>query len=248
MTGRRYPLGAPPGFPNCRTCLYVSAGSAVQCVECAGGAITTVGAPSCSVCDQALGPQEHCRNWLCTRPTRYVQRIRAIAVHTGPLRAANHRLKYDGMWGWSIILGRLLFGWVERNIDPANEAIIVGNPTFLGPGSRSVVEHTELVIESAEAEDVLGQWSWDVAKPRVLRKTAATPQSAATGFAGKREAAAALPGVLELTQPGRIAGRHVLVYDDVCTTGLQLDAVAGFLLGHGAVSVDAVVLARAPWS
>jgi predicted amidophosphoribosyltransferase len=40
----------------------------------------------------------------------------------------------------------------------------------------------------------------------------------------------------------------VLIYDDVCTTGTQLDAVAGCLLDRGgAARVEAVVLARAPW-
>jgi predicted amidophosphoribosyltransferase len=40
----------------------------------------------------------------------------------------------------------------------------------------------------------------------------------------------------------------VLVYDDICTTGGQLDAVAGCLHDQGgAARVEGVVLARAPW-
>jgi predicted amidophosphoribosyltransferase len=40
----------------------------------------------------------------------------------------------------------------------------------------------------------------------------------------------------------------ILVSDDICTTGGQLDAVAGCLLDQGqAERVEAVVLARAPW-
>jgi predicted amidophosphoribosyltransferase len=39
----------------------------------------------------------------------------------------------------------------------------------------------------------------------------------------------------------------VLVYD-ICTTGTQLDVVAGCLLDDGeAARIEAVVLARAPW-
>ena len=39
----------------------------------------------------------------------------------------------------------------------------------------------------------------------------------------------------------------VLIYD-VCTTGTQLDAVAGVLLDNGgAARVEGIVLARAPW-
>jgi predicted amidophosphoribosyltransferase len=48
--------------------------------------------------------------------------------------------------------------------------------------------------------------------------------------------------------PARTAGKFTLVYDDVCTTGTQLDAVATRLLDDGgAARVEAVVLARAPW-
>ncbi len=40
----------------------------------------------------------------------------------------------------------------------------------------------------------------------------------------------------------------VLIYDDVCTTGIQLDAVAGCLLDQGgAARVEGIVLARALW-
>jgi predicted amidophosphoribosyltransferase len=38
------------------------------------------------------------------------------------------------------------------------------------------------------------------------------------------------------------------VFDDVCTTGYQLNAVAGCLLDQGqAARVRALALARAPW-
>jgi predicted amidophosphoribosyltransferase len=40
----------------------------------------------------------------------------------------------------------------------------------------------------------------------------------------------------------------VTLTDDVCTTGTQLDAVAGCLLDHGgAARVEGIVLGRAPW-
>lgn len=42
-------------------------------------------------------------------------------------------------------------------------------------------------------------------------------------------------------------GKRVLVYDDVCTTGNTLDAMAGYLIDAGAAEVTAVVMARVPW-
>lgn len=225
----------------------MSSGSRVQCLDCAGREITGVRATSCPVCDQEVVSGRPCSNWLCRQPTRHVGRIGAIAVHTGLLRDKILSLKYEGRTGWAIIFGRLLFGYLERTVDPDAEVLVVANPTYRGPGSRAVVHHTELVVESAEKEDLLGDWDWDVGTPRLLAKTGPSPSSASGGLAPKREAAAALAKVLALSDPKAVVDRHVIVYDDVCTTGLQLDAVAGFLLENGASSVDGVVLARAPW-
>ncbi len=74
-----------------------------------------------------------------------------------------------------------------------------------------------------------------------------TDLSSGTGRAAKRQAGAEHAAALELRHPGRIARRHLVVLDDVCTTGYQLDAVAGFLIERGASSVWGLVLARQPW-
>ncbi|MGH2718966.1 MAG: hypothetical protein ACRDJU_10335 [Actinomycetota bacterium] len=59
-----------------------------------------------------------------------------------------------------------------------------------------------------------------------------------------------MPGapLLQVTDPAQINGKRILVYDDVCTTGSQLDVVAGVLIDQGrAANVEGIVLARTPW-
>jgi predicted amidophosphoribosyltransferase len=52
----------------------------------------------------------------------------------------------------------------------------------------------------------------------------------------------------EVWRGGSLSVKTVLVMDDVCTTGGQLDAIAGCLFEQGgAAQVEGVVLARAPW-
>ncbi len=106
--------------------------------------------------------------------------------------------------------------------------------------------HTERVLDVAAAEDALGEWSFDVANPRVLVKTAPTARTAWTSEPARREAAADLPTALRLSDPRKVQGKRTLLYDDVCTTGNQFNVVAGYLIdAGGAVHVEGVVLARA---
>ena len=53
----------------------------------------------------------------------------------------------------------------------------------------------------------------------------------------------ALRAALDVRQPSQVAGRRLVVVDDVTTTGAQLRAVADVLLRHGAAEVTALVLA-----
>lgn len=66
-------------------------------------------------------------------------------------------------------------------------------------------------------------------------------------YVQKRAAADDLLRVLVVPYPERIAGRRIVVYDDICTTGLQLDRVAWLLTSQGAAAVEGLVMARTPW-
>jgi len=196
------------------------------------------------VCSQIV-ESGSCPNWLCADPARRITRIRAIAYSSGELRTAIIRYKYKGKKGWSLIFGRLLLAWLDQNGRDLPPDLIVANPTFVGNGGAG---HTERVIEAAATEDVLGEWPFDVEETRAIVKTHSTSKSAGGDGTAKRAAAAELRGALHIPDPARTQGRRVLVYVDVCTTGSQLDTVAGCLIDEGgAIDVEAIVLARAPW-
>lgn len=242
----------PAGFPNCGTCPLRISGPAKTCASCAGAVIKQVapaGAGACGVCSQLVTPGGVCRNSLCRSSARRIDRIHAISYDTQPLGRVIRVQKYrSGRSGWDRIFGRLLLGWLDTNFwDVVDTDIIVANPTWPGtPGRRA--DHTEAVIEQAHIADVGAFWPFDISSPRVLTKTGPTPQSAGQGLAGKQAAAQALGGVLQINDPAAISGKRVLVYDDICTTGSQLNAVAAYLLDvGGAARVEAVVLARVPW-
>ncbi len=204
------------------------------------------------MCDQRVRGDGRCANELCRNPRRRIGRIYAIAYQSGPLRRAINRYKYRGEREWSMLFGRLLLAWLDetRAGDPPD--LIVANPSFVGPGGQEFA-HTEAVIESAAREagtrtGPLPAWNFDARTPRAVVKTMATLRSADTEAWLKHASAIELRDALLVPDPNRTAGRYVLVYDDICTTGGQLDSVAGCLIDGGlAARVDGVVLARAPW-
>jgi predicted amidophosphoribosyltransferase len=140
-----------------------------------------------------------------------------------------------------------LLGWLDQHAAADPPDLIVANPTYTGPGGHAF-GHTERVLEVAAREDILGSWRLDNSEPRTIVKDRLTVKSARNVASAKRAAARALRAALRVPDPSRTAGRRILIYDDVCTTGSQLDAVAACLLDDGRAShVEAVVLARTPW-
>jgi ComF family protein len=81
--------------------------------------------------------------------------------------------------------------------------------------------------------------------PDLLRRRHATPP---LGEHGAAERAALLEGAFAVAegQAGRIAGRRILLIDDVMTSGATSNACSYALLQAGAAAVDVLVVARVP--
>lgn len=81
--------------------------------------------------------------------------------------------------------------------------------------------------------------------PDLLRRRRATPP---LGEAGAAERAALVKGAFSVSRRGtaRIAGRRVLLVDDVLTSGATAGACTEALLAAGAAAVDVLAAARVP--
>jgi ComF family protein len=75
----------------------------------------------------------------------------------------------------------------------------------------------------------------------VLRRARATPPQAGLG---RREREANIHDAFVVYRPERISGRHLLLVDDVVTTGATAGECARLLLASGAARVDVLALAR----
>jgi predicted amidophosphoribosyltransferase len=239
-------------FPSCRGCARLRAGPAQLCMACARPQLQLVSAAACAVCGQRVDAGGTCPNELCHSRRRQIGRIHAIGYQAGPLRRVINDYKYRGARYWAVILGRLLLAWLDQTLPADQPDLIVANPSFVGPGGQ-LFAHTEAVLDAAAAEsaarlDAAPRWRFDTASPRAIVKSAPTLASADAEAWFKRASAADLRAALSVPDPARTSARFVLVYDDICTTGGQLDAVADCLISEGgAARVEGVVLARAPW-
>ncbi|WP_240958374.1 ComF family protein [Streptomyces barkulensis] len=233
----------PAGFPGCRDCPYYAHGSAAVCAACAARTMTAVPEYHCRVCSQVTDGGR-CGNALCGAPPseRGFSSVRAVAMYSGDLAETIRRFKYQGKYGWAPIFGRLVTGWLEQHRDEvADIDLIVGNPT---PPGRQPLQHIERILEAARTEDIAGRWP--IPPSPLLTKTVPTPRSATQGREAKRRAAEEHAAVLRLHMD--VAGKRVMLFDDLFTTGSQMCAVSRFLLARGAREVRGLVLARAPWA
>lgn len=157
-----------------------------------------------------------------------------FGIYGGRLRELILRVKFGGSLATADMLGRLMAALCLEHYAPS------GLPDVLVPvpldakrlHERGFNQCRELI---RSAERILGM---PVCTEMLVKRHASVPQEALN-----REQRQDLKQPFEATC--RADGLHVLLVDDVCTTGATLDRAARCLLNAGASRVDVVVLARA---
>lgn len=236
----------PAGFGHCGECAYFQAGSTSTCYACARAGMEPLAKHRCEVCDRAMGPDLTCGNPLCSQDVR--QRgfayIYAIAMKTGVLDSAVKDYKYGGKWGWGLIFGRVVVGYLNASPDVFRGfQLIIPSPTYSGAGG-SERDHTAEVLRYAQIEE--GSWPF---RFDIMSKTRKTDRLAGLSRFKDRVllAETQIGPALRVDKPRAIAGKAVLVYDDVFTDGLTMREVARKLRASGASLVVGLALARQPY-
>jgi len=154
------------------------------------------------------------------------------APFTGVTRRALHALKYDGERRLAPPLGAAVARRWAR-------AAVAGDVLVPVPASPDRVRergYDQAALIAAEAGRRLR-----VPVAQALERTRATTAQFDLDRAAR---AANLGGVFQVRAPGGVAGRWVVLIDDVVTTGATLAACASALLEGGATAVSAVTVAR----
>jgi ComF family protein len=187
--------------------------------------------PWCPRCSRPERSGGRCPS--CRRAAAALAGVRAACLYAGAVRLAIQRLKYAQERHLAAPLAALLVECLARR--PLAVDALVPVPLDAGRARARGYNHAALLAAPvAEALGVpLGE-GW-------LERTRATrPQ---VGLSA-RERRANVRGAFACRAPGAVAGRRLLVVDDVMTTGATLEACAEALVAAGAARVWGLVVAR----
>lgn len=219
----RRPLQPGDDFLACSSCVTtIKRIEAPYCVRC--------GVPL----DAGVMPVV-CRRCLAEPP--HFDRLRGVLVYQGPVAESIKQLKYHRRLAQGFALARVLYQAVDLGVRwPRYDAIL---PVPLFPArfrDRRFNQSALLITEMPGSHRLPIRSNW---LQRVRDTAAQASLSAAERSANVKNAFALEAGV-------EVAGRRLLLVDDVATTGATLNECARVCKKAGAAAVDAVVLARAP--
>jgi ComF family protein len=152
------------------------------------------------------------------------------------LRQAIHQFKYDDLQSLASPLGRLMSeGWVA--LTPRDLRIDAIVPVPLHSTRQRQRGYNQAALLAMEVGAHLRR---PVIQDVLVRTKATAPQVAL----GAQERLANVRDAFRCTDDG-LSGKHVMLIDDVCTTGSTLESACAALRAAGTLSVWAYTLARA---
>jgi ComF family protein len=188
--------------------------------------------PLCPGCGRPAGPDGRCGD--CRQAPFALEGLRSALDFAGPVRAAIHQFKYRGRRRLTPLLVELMLtAW--RSAPLAVDLVV---PVPLHPARQAERGYNQAALLAAAFAAVAGL----PCAPHALSRTRATrPQAELDARQRRRNVADAFRA------ESLVAGRRVLLVDDVCTTGATLGDCARALRAAGSAGVWAFTLARAVW-
>jgi ComF family protein len=168
----------------------------------------------------------------------------AYGIYEGRMREAIHAFKYDGMYPAARGLGRMLAEAIAQIAAEAPaEMLVVPVPLHRSKNSQRGFNQAQSLAR--EALNFLSkshpQWRLTLASGTLMRLRATKSQAGLT----PRQRRLNVRGAFSVSDPAAVAFQHVLVVDDILTTGATARATAQALIRAGAASIWVATLARA---
>lgn len=163
----------------------------------------------------------------------HIDSIRSVALFEGVLREVIHGLKYGNVRDLADDLGDMLTCYWKDHSWSADALV----PVPLHPRRRRERGYNQSLLLAKRVERGTGVTVLD----GVLRRHRYTMSQTHLGVQERRQNVSGAFACVD----GRLAGKNVVLIDDVCTTGSTLESCSVALYAGGARSVRALTLARA---
>jgi len=201
------------------------------CGECWTG-LARLTPPLCAGCGLPVASESAARCAGCREAEPAFDYARAAAVYGGGVREAIHGLKFGGRRSLARPLGDLVADECARALEDPPDALV---PVPLARAR----ERERGFNQAALVAERLGERLRVRVRPRWLARLRATaPQSDLTAAERRANVAGAFAAA------PAVAGRHVVVIDDVITTGATVGECARALRAAGARRVGVLAVAR----
>jgi ComF family protein len=222
--------------PRCPCCGAITAEPHRFCLSC-WRSLVFLGDPCCGRCGLPFaypggGGEALCGRCLAEPPP--FDRLRAAVVYGDVSRQVALRLKYSGRPG----LAETLAHFMKRHLGPGEgNRLLVPVPLHRWRIWKRGYNQAALIASALSRRTGLP------AGLDLLERTRATPPLRGLG---RRERALAVRGAFKVParSSGRVAGRRILLVDDVYTSGATAAACARALKRSGAASVEVLCWAR----
>ena len=172
--------------------------------------------------------------------------VRAVSygVYQGRMREAIHALKYDRLHPASTGLGRMLAAAIAQIAGEAPpEMLVIPVPLHASKyAQRGFNQSRSLAAQALEfLRKSHPEWRLTLASSTLLRQRATESQAGLT----PRQRRLNVRGAFQVSDPAKVREQHLLIVDDILTTGATARAAARALVAAGAASVWVATLARA---
>lgn len=202
--------------------------------------------PKCVLCGKLLKEEETdlCRKCRTEEPNiqgyvkrgKYYDRCWGLYSYSQRVRGSIHRFKFGGRAYYGRVYGRMLAMVLLR--ENVTAELITWVPVSKKRLDKRGYDQSRIIAESIAGE--LG-----IPCVGTLTKVRHTPSQTTLSSAAEREAN--VKNAFQVMEPDLVAGKHILLVDDILTSGATLTECAEKLLLSGAERIECAVVAVADY-